>query len=299
MTLQCGSCQQRNRVPDRVGAARIRCGRCGAATAISGLPETGSRDASPGPNGDLHGTQGHERVRSEVHPTASQGKGSRTEKANRTPPAGGVAQKSRTLSFGSAALFVVVGVVSAILLPVPWLCAPVIGLTAALPMVIVGARRASQNRLPPKPTAPLPREPRLRRVPPEPDATVCEPSMYCEICHRPLTNPDSQRKRVGMECIKTHGPRYKYVSNPAHVAWRAEVSSAEVELAAERARARAEHDRALTKYRREMDSWANLMRVPENVERAARRQAARAMTLVGVRGGALVMVAFGVASLVI
>lgn len=299
MNLQCGACQQRNRVSDGLGAARIQCGRCGAAIVKPGLPDTERRDASPGPIGDSDGIGGQERVRSEVHPTVSRGERGRAEEADRIPATGPAVKESPTLSFGLAALFLVVGVTWAFLLPVSWPFAPVIGLIAASPMVVLGARRASQNRLPPQPTAPLPREPQMRRVPPEPDATVREPSAYCEICRRPLTNPDSQLKRVGMECIKTHGPRYRYVPNPAHVVWRAEVSSAEVELAAERARARVEHDRALAKYHRDLDSWASLMRAPENVERAACRQEARAISLAGLRGGALAMVAFGVASLVI
>ncbi len=48
-----------------------------------------------------------------------------------------------------------------------------------------------------------------------------------------------------------------------------------------------------------MDSWMSLMRTPENLERVARRSAARSLGIAGVRGGTLAMITFGLASLVV
>ena len=53
----------------------------------------------------------------------------------------------------------------------------------------------------------------------EPARTVHDIAYNCVICGRALTNPQSQRQRVGSTCVKTHGPRYKMVANPVHGQW--------------------------------------------------------------------------------
>lgn len=202
-----------------------------------------------------------------------------------------------TLTPPQLAVFVLVGVALAVLLPTPWWAAPYFGLLSAAPLVAVAARRLHQNRLPPRPLEPVARLPHMRFPSPEPARTVLEPSDRCEICHRVLTNPDSQLKRVGMECIKTHGPRYKHVPNPAQAWWRGEMARAEANLAVERAEARVEHERDMAVYYLEVDEWIEVLESPESMERAANRGAAHALLAQATRGGTLATLAFGLSSL--
>lgn len=195
--------------------------------------------------------------------------------------------KIANLTLGQFLVFVLVGVVTAVLLPSSWWAACMAGLFAATPMMAVAGRRLCQNRLPPRPKEPVARVPHMRFRLPEPASIVLQPSDRCEICNRVLTNPESRLKRVGMECVKTYGPRYRYGPNPAHAYWRAEMARAEAALAVERAQARVEHQEAVASYRRQVNEWTQLLQAPENVERAARRGAAFVLLAQAMLGGTI------------
>lgn len=105
-----------------------------------------------------------------------------------------------------------------------------------------------------------PRPPKLRtakrpRIPREPKKQVLQLSSKCVICGRPLTNIQSMRARVGSTCIKTYGPRYAWVVNPEHIAWRKLLDSAEAKRAAEQARLNAMHAQATRAYPLELQAW--------------------------------------------
>lgn len=123
------------------------------------------------------------------------------------------------------------------------------GVGLAFPHGMKGLSRILANPVRRRPRKPIEMTPRRPYVGREPKTTILEPSDRCTICGRPLTNPQSQLARVGMECIKKHGPRYLSVPNPAHHAWRAAMAQADAAWAHAKAAARNTYTSELQRYR--------------------------------------------------
>lgn len=132
-----------------------------------------------------------------------------------------------------------------------------------------------QVRGPERPGLPKMRTARRPRVPREPKKHVPELSSRCVICGRPLTNAQSMRARVGSTCIKTYGPRYAWVANPAHVAWQRVLAAAEATRAAEQARLTSAHFEAMAVYPRQLSAWEEERRTSLGQSRIARQSLAR------------------------
>jgi hypothetical protein len=139
-----------------------------------------------------------------------------------------------------------------------------------------------KSRGPRQPCTPKLRTAKRPRIPREPRKQVPQLSSKCVICGRPLTNNQSMRARVGSTCIKTYGPRYAWVVNPEHIAWR-QLDSAEAKRAAEQARLNAVHAEATRAYPLELQAWEAERLTPLGQSRAAKRLvAAHRLILAGV-----------------
>ena len=105
-----------------------------------------------------------------------------------------------------------------------------------------------------------PRKPRRQRAKREwvgfaPSSTIWDISYNCIKCGRALTNPNSQRHRVGTDCIKRYGSQARKIANPAHSEWTARKSKAEVDRIAQQVRYDAEHARAMDAYDTAIQQW--------------------------------------------
>lgn len=105
-----------------------------------------------------------------------------------------------------------------------------------------------------------PRKPRLKKVRAPwtgfpPSATIHDISYNCVKCGRALTNPNSQRHRVGTECIKRYGSQARMISNPAHAEWRARKARADADRVARQVALNAEHARAMAAYEKNLATW--------------------------------------------
>lgn len=169
----------------------------------------------------------------------------------------------------------------------------------ALPQLLVGLHGYVSNPLPSPPRPPRYREPTPRSIGPEPPSTVLQASDRCEICGRPLTNPESRIARVGMECIKVHGPRYKNGPNPEHTLWIQERTKADVELASDRAKARVAHESALLSHERAMGAWKLKLEEPAALRAAAARTRARWHIELALKGALLALLIVACTALVI
>lgn len=128
-----------------------------------------------------------------------------------------------------------------------------------------------KSRGPRQPHTPKLRTAKRPRIPREPKKQVPQLSSKCVICGRPLTNTQSMRARVGSTCIKTYGPRYAWVVNPEHIAWRKLLDSAEAKRAAEQARLNAMHAEATKAYPVKLQAWEAERLTPLGRSRVARR----------------------------
>jgi hypothetical protein len=163
---------------------------------------------------------------------------------------------------------------------------------AAAPQLVTGSFLVRRNQKIPSPRPPVERVPALRSIGAEPQPRVLETSDHCSICGLPLTNPRSQLARVGMECIKTYGPRYKEVPNPAHAQWRAAMAHAETDYAAERAVARVGYQREMLKYSSDLDAWRSHCATPEVVASMQRRARGRRQQGVAIVGAATLFLSY-------
>lgn len=105
-----------------------------------------------------------------------------------------------------------------------------------------------------------PRKPRLKRVRAPwtgfpPSATIHDISYHCVKCGRALTNPNSQRHRVGTECIKRYGSQARMIPNPAHAEWRARKARADADRVARQVALNKEHARAMVAYQEQLAVW--------------------------------------------
>lgn len=108
-----------------------------------------------------------------------------------------------------------------------------------------------------------PRKPKLKKASRDwvgfpPSSTVWDMSYRCVKCGRPLTNPNSQRHRVGTDCIKRYGSQARKIPNPAYTAWSARRAKADVDKIAQQAAYDAEHARAMADYAAALDRWQRI-----------------------------------------
>jgi len=163
---------------------------------------------------------------------------------------------------------------------------------AAAPQLVSGSLLVRRNKKIQPPRPPVERVPALRSIGAEPQPRVLETSDHCSVCGLPLTNPRSQLARVGMECIKTYGPRYKEVPNPAHAQWRAAMAHAETDYAAERAVARVGYQREMLKYSSDVEAWRSYCATPEVVASMQRRARGRRQQGVAIVGAATLYLSY-------
>lgn len=105
-----------------------------------------------------------------------------------------------------------------------------------------------------------PRKPRRQRaratwVGFAPSSTIWDISYNCIKCGRALTNPNSQRHRVGTDCIKRYGSQARKIANPAHAAWTARKTKADVDRVAKQVEYDAEYTRSMDDYNAALDRW--------------------------------------------
>lgn len=108
-----------------------------------------------------------------------------------------------------------------------------------------------------------PRKPKLKKasrpwVGLPPSSTIWEMSPRCVKCGRPLTNLNSQRHRVGTDCIKRYGSQARKIPNPAYTAWSARRAKADTDRIAQQAVYQAEHSRTLAEYTVALDRWQRI-----------------------------------------
>jgi hypothetical protein len=119
--------------------------------------------------------------------------------------------------------------------------------------------RASAKRLAGK----KPRKPRLQRARRKwlgfaPGSTIWDLSYNCVKCGRALTNPNSQRHRVGTDCIKRYGSQARKITNPAYTEWTARKARADVDRIAQQVELEAEYERAAAAHEEAMAAWRDI-----------------------------------------
>ena len=119
--------------------------------------------------------------------------------------------------------------------------------------------RAAAKRLAgKKPRKPHRQKARAGRVGFAPSSTIWDVSYNCIKCGRALTNPNSQRHRVGTDCIKRYGSQARKVTNPAYTEWTARKARAEVDRIALQVRYDADYERAIKAYEQAMATWRDI-----------------------------------------
>ncbi|CAM3449391.1 hypothetical protein NODU109028_17420 [Nocardioides dubius] len=105
-----------------------------------------------------------------------------------------------------------------------------------------------------------PRKPRLQKAQPEsvgqaPNPTIWDVAYDCIKCGRPLTNPDSQRHRVGTECIQRYGSQARMIRNPAYSAWENDKARAEIDRIARQVELDSAYSKELATYDAALAVW--------------------------------------------
>lgn len=118
-----------------------------------------------------------------------------------------------------------------------------------------------------------PRKPRRQRARPAwtgfpPSSTIWDVSYHCIKCGRALTNPNSQRHRVGTDCIKRYGSQARKVANPAYTQWSARKAKAEVDRIAQQVTYDAEFARATATYDAALQRWREIRSGSVTADRA-------------------------------
>lgn len=199
-------------------------------------------------------------------------------------------------------LYILGGVVVAALsqlVGLPWLIGLLIAPVVSLPRWFAGDQITSQFSPPARPIEPVEHQPKRRHVGLEPPSQVHVLADHCAICGRALSNPQSRQAGVGMECIKTWGPRPAYAPNPAHEAWRAKMAAADADLAVARGVAKAEYQRALEAFPSRLAEWEESMQAPEMATIIERHTEGTLIKRAARRGGAVAALSYAVAALLI
>jgi hypothetical protein len=163
-------------------------------------------------------------------------------------------------------------------------------LALALALFVAGSNIWYVHRDPRAPRAPRMGQATLGRLPHEPPNSVPGIAYNCVICGRPLTNAASMRARVGSTCIKTYGPRYLMVANPAHEQWAVLKVAAEVQRASAQAAFNTQHQRDLITFRQITQAWQRELVSPNAKIRQLRRGLGRRLLLTGALSFHLVFV---------
>lgn len=116
-------------------------------------------------------------------------------------------------------------------------------------------RAEARRRAGKKPRKPKLAKARREQVGSAPPPTIWDMASHCVKCGRRLTNPESQRHRVGTDCIKYYGSHARKIANPAFEKW-TERKSRAAWLHAEQQRAfGVQHEAALKAYTKELEEW--------------------------------------------
>ena len=91
-----------------------------------------------------------------------------------------------------------------------------------------------------------------------PSSTIWDISYNCIKCGRALTNPNSQRHRVGTDCIKRYGSQARKITNPAYADWSARKARADVDRVAQQVRHDADFERASAAYEEALATWRDV-----------------------------------------
>lgn len=91
-----------------------------------------------------------------------------------------------------------------------------------------------------------------------PSSTIWDISYNCIKCGRALTNPNSQRHRVGTDCIKRYGSQARKIANPAYTEWTARKARADVDRIAQQVQFDADYDQAIKAYEQAMTTWRDI-----------------------------------------
>lgn len=119
--------------------------------------------------------------------------------------------------------------------------------------------RAAAKRLAgKKPRKPYRQKARRNWVGFAPSATIWDLSYNCVKCGRALTNPNSQRHRVGTDCIKRYGSQARKITNPAYTEWRAHKARADVDRIARQVQLDTEYERATAAHEEAMATWHHI-----------------------------------------
>jgi hypothetical protein len=93
-----------------------------------------------------------------------------------------------------------------------------------------------------------------------PSPKIWETVGSCVKCGRTLTNPNSQRHRVGTDCIKRYGSQARQITNPAFAAWTDLKARAEIQFIAEKVANEAEFVRRQAAYEKALTAWRDARR---------------------------------------
>ncbi|WP_447646180.1 DUF6011 domain-containing protein [Nocardioides zeae] len=129
--------------------------------------------------------------------------------------------------------------------------------TCPAPRVSVPTRQEERRVAGPRPRKPRRQRVRRTRIGFAPASTVWDMAHRCVKCGRPLTDPRSQRARVGTKCIRIYGSQQRRIVNPARADWLAKKTKAEVDYLAAKVRAEADFARAMEAYETAKLDWLN------------------------------------------
>ncbi len=113
------------------------------------------------------------------------------------------------------------------------------------------ARRAAGK----KPRKPKHQKACAEQVGSAPSSTIWDMAHHCVKCGRVLTDPNSQRHRVGTDCIKRYGSQARTIHNPEFAAWTARWARAETDRVAQQVKFDAEYQRQHAAYVEALDRW--------------------------------------------
>lgn len=137
---------------------------------------------------------------------------------------------------------------------------------------------------------------KLANVGPKPPVQIPDLADRCDICGRKLTNPKSMRARVGTDCIKKYGPRYRMKPNPDYDRWSAETARARADQVEQQVRFNHQHRQELATLAPRIQAWEQRRDSDEQfAARVRRRRWQRAM---GLAAGTLVWAGLAAAFLI-
>lgn len=119
-------------------------------------------------------------------------------------------------------------------------------------------RAEARRRAGRKPPRPRHKVARAARVGFPPSTSMWDIASHCVKCGRRLTNPDSQRHRVGTDCIKRYGSQARKIPNPAYTDWCARKARADADRITSQVLLDADFARQTAAYEQELAAWRSI-----------------------------------------